>query len=927
MKSKIVQYLDGKLKEMGFREVLITLFLVMVIVEAVVMIPLAIADQKGWMFSLFMILLAMGAGMLLWMQLKYRCYVRVAVIAILFMYGIVFPLMVLLGQVSYAVAVMWFAAGMIAIFTLCDGAVLYVLLAVCLFEYGYLYSDILFDSTTLLSVHNQQPEFKNILITFAATIGFILIVLYVQRKYYIYQNRKILISSQKIEHVGTAKSQFLTNMSYEIRTPMNSIINISEIMLKEELDGEIKTEVNTIRGASYDLLAIIDDVLTYAKIDSGNMHLIQEAYSFEKLAKGIVRTVSEELQKKKLYMDVKIDHNIPKLLMGDSVVIRQIFLYLLFISIESTDSGRISLEINCDNDYEKHKAVFHCKVADTGKGLSEIDIQSLFGMYNTYDSRQSSNLKGIGLKFSICKELLSMMQGEIRVESIEGIGLCTYFGFCNEIIDETSMILLESDKKPNVLIYASEEMQINKWQNIMEGFGVRPTYTRNYYGFDRAIQDKHFDFIFVPDTAYENLSNIISLYQCEEYTYVIAEYHAIYGDFGKCRLLHKPFSCISIANVLNHKWNKEDYKKSAVTVSFTAKKAKILVVDDNAVNLKVASGIFGKYGIDIAVATCGKDSLRKIESEKYDLILMDMVMPDMSGNDVLNLIRQKEERYYKEVPIVALTAQNGANVREEMLELGFQEYLTKPIRRRYLEKCLLEFLPEELIEKVKVEDKKGEEESKGKQKAAAEKQEESGLNIEKGLLNIGFNRDAYAAILNTYYSEGLKYLDILPQLLEAGNMQLFTTNVHGIKSSSASIGAMEVSGLFKELEFAGKEGKADEINQKFTGYMEKFKEILDIVKEYLISNGKMKEAVTEDNLEEKEVEELTVEMLTDLKAELDRMNLKVTDKIIPELASKNFGPQANEQIKKLKEAYDMFDFHQVKAILKELVVDKRSDFI
>jgi HPt (histidine-containing phosphotransfer) domain-containing protein len=160
---------------------------------------------------------------------------------------------------------------------------------------------------------------------------------------------------------------------------------------------------------------------------------------------------------------------------------------------------------------------------------------------------------------------------------------------------------------------------------------------------------------------------------------------------------------------------------------------------------------------------------------------------------------------------------------------------------------------------------------------------------------------------------------MLPNLLEVGNIQLFTTNVHGIKSSSASIGAMEVSALFKELEFAGKDGRVDEIRQKFPGYLEKFKEILGIVKEYLISIGKMQETEETDNLEEKEVEELTIDMLTDLKAELDRMNLKVTDERVPELASRNFGAQANGQIKKLKEAYDMFDFHQVKAILNDMI--------
>jgi CheY-like chemotaxis protein/HPt (histidine-containing phosphotransfer) domain-containing protein len=526
-------------------------------------------------------------------------------------------------------------------------------------------------------------------------------------------------------------------------------------------------------------------------------------------------------------------------------------------------------------------------------------------------------MKGIGLKYSICKELLSMMDGSIRVESIEGIGTSTYFDFCNEIVDETPMVALESEKKPSVLIYVSDDIQMNKWQNIMEGFGIRPAYARSYYGFDRAIQDRRHDFIFVPDEAYENLRNIISLYECEEDTYITTVHSSIYGDFGKCRLIYNPFSCITVADILNHKWNKEDYKSSATVRTFTAKKAKVLVVDDNAVNLKVAAGIFSKYGIDISVATCGQDGIKKIESERYDLILMDMVMPDMSGSDVLKLIREKEDKYYKEVPVVALTAQNGTNAREEILNLGFQEYLSKPIKRRYLEQCLLGFLPEELIEKVKPEEQNKTDKASKENEAAPKA--ESGLNTEKGLLNIGFNQDAYAAILNTYYSEGLKYLDMLPNLLEVGDIQLFTTNVHGIKSSSASIGAMEVSALFKELEFAGKDGRVDEIRQKFPGYLEKFKEILGIVREYLISIGKMKETEEADNLEEKEVEELTAEMLTDLKAELDRMNLKVTDVRVPELASRNFGAQANGQIKKLKEAYDMFDFHQVKAILNDMI--------
>ena len=919
MKRKVDRIIEERLSGMGLVEFNLNLFLAMVIIENVIILPIALLVGKLDKLVVPMSLIIVGCSLLLVWNLRYRKHTLTAILTLVILDGIAMPMILKMSSGAYCIAIMWFVASMIIVYSVFEGFVFLTVLILFTFEYSYLFSDVFFTKGNDVYYINQNFHFADLAISFVGTAFFIIMLIYIQEKFYLYQQWKIKRSSRKIERAGAAKRQFLTNMSYEIRTPMNSIINLSELMLKGNQDDETRSAVNTIRSAAYDLLSIIDDVLTYARIDAGDMHLIKNPYSFEELLDGIIRTISEGLQKKKLSLDMKIDGNIPKELLGDSVTIRQIFLYLLFISIDFTTSGRIVLEVRCEKNTETGIATFYCKVADTGKGLSQIDIQSLFGMYDTYDSRQSSNQKGVGLKFTICKELLSMMQGDIKVESIEGIGLSTTFTFCQEIVDASPMIQLEGEEKPSVLIYTGNDIDIAKWQDIMETFDVRPTYSRNYYGFDRAVQEKHFDFIFVPDTAYENVSNIISLYQCETYTYIIAGYDAVYGDYNRCRLIYRPFSCITIATVLNHRWNKEDYKKSAREETFTAKNAKVLVVDDNAVNLKVAAGIFSKYGIDIAVATSGEEGIRKMESESYDLVLMDMVMPDMGGDEVLRMIRAKEDNYYKELPFVALTAQNGANVREEMLELGFQEYFAKPIKRRYLEKCLLEFLPEELIEHVKVKDgPDGRDKNKFISKDSGQKPER-GLDTDRGLLNIGFNQDAYAAILNTYYTEGLKYLELLPNLLEVGDIQLFTTDVHGIKSSSASIGAMEVSALFKELEFAGKEGDVEKIHKKFSGYLEKFRAILDEVKEYLISIGKFNENTAEQDLEEKEAEVLTAEMLQHLKTELDKMNLKVTDELIPELASKNFGADTNAQIKKLKEAYDMFDFHLVKAVLNEMV--------
>lgn len=924
MKCKLNRILGEKLSGMGLVEFNLNLFLAMVVIESGLIMPIVLLAGNLESMAAPMLLIIGACGLLLLWNLRYRRHNLTAVLTLIILDGIAIPMILRTSGGAFCVAIMWFVASMIIVYSVFEGFVFLLTLTLFTFEYCYLYSGVFLSKGDVVYHINENFHFADLVISFVGTAFFVIMLIYIQEKFYLYQQWKIRRSSRKIERAGAAKRQFLKNMSYEIRTPMNSIINLSEIILKGEQDDETRTDIKTIRSAAYDLLSIIDDVLTYARIDAGDMHLIKAPYSFEKLVKGIVRTISEELQKKKLSLDMKIDGNIPKEVLGDSVTIRQIFLYLLFISIDFTASGRIVLEVRCEKDPDAKAATFYCMVADTGKGLSQIDIQSLFGLYETYDSRQSSNLKGVGLKFTVCKELLAMMQGDIKVESIEGIGLSTTFSFRQEIVDASPMIRLESEEKPSVLIYTDNDTGIAKWQDIMETFDVRPVYSRNYYGFDHAIQEKHFDFIFVPDEVYENLANIISLYRCEEYTYVIAEYGAVYGDYGKCRPIYRPFSCITVSMVLNHRWNKEDYKKSALEGTFTAKNARVLVVDDNAVNLKVAAGIFSKYGIDIAVATSGEDGIRKLESEKYDLVLMDMVMPDLGGDEVLRLIRAKEDHYFKELPFVALTAQNGANVREEMLKLGFQEYLAKPIKRRYLEKCLQEFLPERLIERVKVKEGRDGENSDRSVSGSVDKKTESGLNTDKGLLNIGFNQEAYAAILNTYYAEGMKYLRLLPDLLEVGDIQLFTTDVHGIKSSSAAIGAMEVSALFKELEFAGKAGDTDTIMRKFDSYLDKFKVILEEVKAYLVSKGSFLDTDSEPNPEEREAEELTAEMMQQLKEELDKMNLKVTDQLVPAMASRNFGAEVNAQMKKLKAAYDMFDFHQVKAILNEMMQKDRT---
>lgn len=763
-----------------------------------------------------------------------KCYKTLAIIVSIYIGLILSPAFIICGHSASNTASLFVVLSFITICFLLDIRKFWLLYGAIAYVNFFVFVKFYLNGSFEKIEHEPYLYFWGFALVFITTAAALVSSAIMQERTFLSIRKKIEENMDKERAAAMAKSRFLANMSNEIRNPMNTIIGLSELSLREDIDEEAKSHVNVLKQSSYDLLEIIDDVLSYSKLETQKIVVRNEEFLFEELIKRILNSISEQTMLKNLKVETVIDHNIPKWLYGDVSIIKQVFLRLIFISILLTENGRIMLSVKCIRDEQEKKAHFICKIKDTGFGLSDADLNAIKGAYTAYDSKQNSNLKGIGLKFNICDELMKLIGGSLQVQSISGVGLESSFEFECEIRDPEPMIRVDGGYGKSVLVYVNDTRELEYWQSIMEGFDLRPDYVNSYFSFEKALQNRKYEYIFILSAVYVSVANIIAAYHCEEETYVVANQNQAYGDFDKCRIIRNPVSCISIARVMNNEWKAEDYSYRNDDIHYDCSKAKILVVDDNSVNLKVAAGIFKLFKIDIDIAKSGFEAIEKATKNGYDIIYMDMVMPEMSGEETLKKMRKANLSNVIKVPVIALTATTGSNVRDEILSLGFQEYLAKPIKKSYLLQTLLTFLPPDYI---KVEDNRKKSRKKENKDNLVRKNElsikDSVLDVKKGIAGLSGNETMYLSVLNTYYRENTEKIELIKHAYETGDIAMFTVYVHAVKSASASIGADVVSVMFKELEAAGKVNNTTYIDNHIYDYLDALRDMIEKTRVYL----------------------------------------------------------------------------------------------
>lgn len=912
-KNNLISQLRNALMESEGRNVY---FSILYIIAVLFLSTLSfLIEGKNSVICSFAITLLIYWVLLLYITTRVRNYRIMALVVSFSANFFMLPVLYFLNGAIYNGSVLFFCLGIIGTFFIIDRIYVYGVVAAELAVYvGILIYSAQHDDLIRKNVVMNTITIESVLNFLLAAIVPLLVLLY-QAGSYDVQNRNVTNSYNKIEIARHNKNRFLNNMSQELRVPMNAIIGMNEIIIREEDDPVIKELASYIKTSANHLLKIINSIVEYSKLSIKEFQLYPDIYSFKNVIGEVVDSFANELVDENGAFIVSIDEHIPSKLYGDRNRIKEVFMYILFSVFKKNRNRWMSLYVTFDKNEEKHTARIKCKVCVSGSGFINENAGKLKSTRLDNELSQEDAYEEYGLELSICSEILKVMNGNLNIESIEGVGSAISFEFENYIIDDKDMICIEGVENLSVLVYSDSEITEDVWTRRMGALSVPLRVVKGPNSFRKAVEEHAFSHIFIPDRIYDILKDTIATFGIEKNVYVITGRKNYYGDFDECKIIHTPLYAINVSDALNGVWDESKFVTVMNNEEIVFPKAKLLIVDDSIVNLKVLKGILKSYEIDADMSKNAEDALQKIDDKLYDLIILDQIMPGTDGIDLLHMIRNLSNANNK-TPIICATADFGQEVGRRLIAEGFTDYLAKPVQQFHLERMLRKYLPRSLAEK-RVSAQVSEPEVKTETKEKMPDVDPTQIDYEKGLALIGGSMDAYAAILNSYLREGLKKIDDIRTEVTSEDLGLYVIDVHALKSSSASIGALGISERFKALEFAGRESKRGFIDDNTEETLGLFEMVLNQVRSYLLEKGLLENSAVSIQ-KSGEVENLEISLVEEIQDSLSKFSLKRCEEIINDINNKNYGAEINEMVSVIKASYDMFDYPKVKVLLQEL---------
>ncbi|PXV96076.1 signal transduction histidine kinase [Lachnotalea glycerini] len=694
---------------------------------------------------------------------------------------------------------------------------LQILLFICMVTLEFHYPEM------IIKLSNQKEIFTNIIIAVIVAAIVIGSVIEFQGAIYLRESKKAEEAVLLAKEANKAKSLFLANMSHEIRTPMNAILGMIELILRTDISEEVREKAHNIQNASASLLAIINDILDFSKIESGKMIVTLEKYEFSSVINDVINMISIRLIGKDVELFVNVDPKIPSELLGDQVRIRQILINLLNNAVKFTHTGSITITIG--SRFRQDSILLFINVADTGVGIKEENINKIFRSFVRVGEYENRNIEGTGLGLSICKQLLDLMGGSIAVQSEFGKGSIFSVLLPQKIMNREPMVVIDNNIQRKILVFEKTRKHAELIKNACMQFGIDVNLVHSLDQLKTYLVNIEYTNLFISKGMFEKEESFIRKNCRNAKLCVLVDYIAPILRYENVVVLRRPVTCMTIAAVLNGDNSKLNYNSITKYKKFSAAGAQVIVIDDNLINLEVIRGLLNYYMINVTVAKSGKEGLQLLESPKYDLIFLDYMMPELDGIETQKLIRNKNENYYKNVPIVALTANAVSGAREMFINEGFQDYIAKPIDVTKLETILIRYLSKYIqnIDHINSSDNK----EKFKPLSI------QGIDTKIGMQNCNNNIESYMNVLDILVKEGKEKCKLLSNYYEEQNYYGYTIEAHGIKGAMNSIGALELGEIARRHEYAGKEENYEFINDNIENFLQQFKNLIQNIESFI----------------------------------------------------------------------------------------------
>ena len=496
---------------------------------------------------------------------------------------------------------------------------------------------------------------------------------------------KSIDMEQKAEQSSYAKNMFLVNVSHEIRTPLNAILGVTELLLDQDTDEQVKDSAFQMMNSSRALLSITNELMDFSKLDDIKHEIENKPYYIGDIFNELLNMISVRFAEHNTELFTEIAPDIPEQLVGDAVLVRQLMLNVIAEIVKSMQSGRVHLQIYMERDIDSQICLF---VVISAEGTFDYSYEKML-------QDEAGGSEADETIIPLPYRLAGILDGGMHIEENDKKRIYSYYirqGYVTEktLADETAV------KHAKILFYEKTTVHGSAFEKTLADMNIAFRQVSDDDSFLEECSNTSYTHIMIAAERYEGIKDRLKEILRPQSVILIGQYMITADDALVKAASARPVNCLNMDALLNGKRNGMVHH-IGYKGGFICPEAHIMVVDDNIVNLEVATSMLNRYQAKVSVAASGKECLKMLRTEPVDLIFLDYMMPEMDGIDTLKNIRALGNPKLETVPIVALTANAVSGAREMFLEAGFNEYISKPIEREAFDNVIRSCLPEDII--------------------------------------------------------------------------------------------------------------------------------------------------------------------------------------------------------------------------------------